>query len=763
MKDVISTPFGDFKVKQNGEPIEFHYTIKNYSSNKTSTLIRLYVIEVDMQKENITCGFDKPIFKQQIKEAHSTTLFVENEELMLGLCGINPSNQILFTTTNNEYGFTYNIENKITLLLCCIEKNKFKNAKKVIEKAFLNEIKLVKNIKEIPIKRKGHKTIITFGLFLLLSLFYIVFAFLLIEYKIVADETLKRIGFGLAGVMMVSYALSSMSSPKKVRKKEKTKTTFFISFVLLAIMLTAVDLTIYMLLCGTDRVGNEIILAIGLIIISFVILCWFVSEYKLDTTNKKKEQNIKENEPINKLIFKEKEEPKKPNPIFLNFSECFPKSLKEEWFSLTRKLGIEDLKVSEQNTTYQLAKETITVPYRIELEEVDENLLTSKEKQMLYCIYTRHYNGYIREKYIKKILETELQEWEFPYILKLSEEYVYEIVAIIYSFLKNKKNDAIKEFAKKNKGQLCKSYSKMTSYWNEFYRERTFKFHNYVGRKLFRECFGYSRKYEKKKFKCACCENNTIEGYLINYYNEPCPVCYWKNNSEQNHNTEIIGVNKMTLKEAQENYKKVGAIAAEYKNLVRKPLEKEKRKINSEQVLKLLKLQLIRKGFNRKKDIISFYEYQNQYFRIKYENELFVVEKAKVKQEKEWKKCFEMKYEISNQILVEKIIDGILKDCKPKQAKKKTKLTKTEKDKIVTEEINSWNPLGLKKDGNLEDEYSLEIKKITTKLSKLKTEKELTEHIENVFHKLFGENLFQNKKNEILKVSKTIWKRINTK
>ena len=53
MKNVISTPFGNFEVKQNGEPIEFSYTIKNYSSNKTSSLIRLYVIEVDIK--------DKPV------------------------------------------------------------------------------------------------------------------------------------------------------------------------------------------------------------------------------------------------------------------------------------------------------------------------------------------------------------------------------------------------------------------------------------------------------------------------------------------------------------------------------------------------------------------------------------------------------------------------------------------------------------------------------------------------------------------------------
>ncbi len=780
MKNVISTPFGNFEVKQNGEPIEFSYTIKNYSSNKTSSLIRLYVIEVDIKDKNITCGFDKPIFEYQTKEEHSTTLFVENEELMLGLCGITPSNQILSMTTNNEYGFTYNIENKITLMLCFIEKNKFKNAKKVIEKAFLNEIKLVKDIKKMPEKKKSHKASITIALFFLLSLLYIAFAFVLIEYKIVANETLKRIGFGLAGVMMISYALSSLSTPKKVVQKRKTKMTFLISFFLLTIALIAIDLTAYMLLCASGRIGNEMVLAIGLAIISLVVLCWFISEYKIDQSDKQKlaiiEEPKKTEEPekveepkkieapekmekTNKveeskkieekevvLEEKKEEKAKKINPIFFNLAFLFPKSLEEDWLSLAKKLHIENIRVSDKKTTYRLNQEIVDIPYRIKLEEVEDADLTQTEKLMLYCVYTRHFDGHIREKYVRKILDMELQDWEYPFFLKISEEYVYEILALIYNKLKGQNNTTIKEFAENNKELLCKGYSKMINYWNRFYRARTLNFHNYIGRKLFRDCFGYNRNYEVRKYKCACCGYNTTEGYLNDYYKEPCPVCYWRNNSLQNSNPDMAGVNKVRLKVAKENYKVYGAIMEDYKTFTRMPFEREKVKVNSDRILKLLKLQ-----------------YQKKYFRIYYQNKLFIIEKAETLDNAKnniWESCNEFSPDIETKKMVDQIVETLLALSKKKNSKK---LLKAEKNKIIEEEIYNWDPLNIIKNDTPAEEYQTEIKQITTKLSKLKTEKELKEHIEQVFQKRFEENKLEDSKKEIAKVSKTIWQRINPK
>ncbi|MCI9233117.1 MAG: hypothetical protein HFH08_00800 [Bacilli bacterium] len=756
MKNVISTPFGNFEVKQNNKPLEFNCIIKNYSSNKSPALIRLYVVEVETKgQDSLICGFEKPIFEKLSKDEHSTTLFVENDTLVLGLCSLNPNKQTYIMTTNDEYGFTYKTENKITLILCCIEKDKFKDAKKVIEKAIKSEIEATMNIK-IKKEKKQSKPIATIFLFGLLSLIYAIFAFLLMKYKIVSNETLKKIGIGILGVLLTSFALANLSGSKEQRKMKKTKTTFLISLLLLIMILISIGLTLYIILIRTGVVKNEMILGIGLMIISLVILCWFVSEYKIE--KKAYDEILKKKETKESINVGEKTKQIHPNLLYL--TNMFPKKLKNDCINLISKFQIENIKMSELTTTYQLTRETVTIPYRIEIIEQEVENLNETEKILLYCIYTRHYDGHIREKYIKKLLEIELYEWEFPFLLQLSQEYVYEIVEVIYNELKKGKNVKLKEFAKNNKELMCKGYSKMLEYWNRFYRNKCLNLHNYVGRKLFYECFGYSRKYEKKRYQCACCQNKTIIGYFIHYYNEPCPVCHWQNNIIQNNDPNKEGINQVTLKEAQENYQKFGAIKEEYVSLVREPTEKEKVKMNVEQIIKLIKMTLIKEGMTRNKK--GLYEYQKQYFKISYCENNILIEKAKNKTDIEkniWELVEKVKVEFDYKLLIEKIV-SIIKACEKKKSKK---LSKAEKDKIVEEEINRWNPLGLIKDEKANGEYQLEIKKVTTKLSKLKTEIELKEHIEQVFQQLFGENLFMNKKKEVEEVAKLVWERMNQK
>jgi len=90
-------------------------------------------------------------------------------------------------------------------------------------------------------------------------------------------------------------------------------------------------------------------------------------------------------------------------------------------------------------------------------------------------------------------------DWAIPYIVKVCDEYVAEILEMAYRILKEQDTERIKIFCLENVQSFCKSYARMTSYWNEFYRYRYRNFHQYIGRKLFRECFGYSRVLERRK------------------------------------------------------------------------------------------------------------------------------------------------------------------------------------------------------------------------------------------------------------------------
>ena len=154
---------------------------------------------------------------------------------------------------------------------------------------------------------------------------------------------------------------------------------------------------------------------------------------------------------------------------------------------------------SEKSTEYVLADSKITVPYRcylLEPSEIDISKLTEQQKQILFCLYTRSSDGYLREKYVRKLLSSTFEKWCVPYIVKLCDEYVVEILYVIYNSLSEKPNEEIKSFCLANKRTICKSFSRMISYWNEYYRADSFNFKEYVGRKLFSECLGYSSAFE---------------------------------------------------------------------------------------------------------------------------------------------------------------------------------------------------------------------------------------------------------------------------
>lgn len=187
------------------------------------------------------------------------------------------------------------------------------------------------------------------------------------------------------------------------------------------------------------------------------------------------------------------------------FYESFPKELNKELQDVLKIIPKEtynnvSIGYSENVIAYSSHDNIIKIPYRMYFVDVDATKvddLTDIQKEMLYCIYTRSSNGYIREKYLNKLLKLHFNDWVIPFIVKLCDEYVVEILEDIYNGLKDRDNNDIKNFCLENKAIINKSYSRMISYWNEYYRNKELHFHKYIGRKLFRECLGYDKTFEK--------------------------------------------------------------------------------------------------------------------------------------------------------------------------------------------------------------------------------------------------------------------------
>lgn len=107
------------------------------------------------------------------------------------------------------------------------------------------------------------------------------------------------------------------------------------------------------------------------------------------------------------------------------------------------------LKVSEDMKIFSIMNQLLenTFPEIIKKELEKNNI----QKEILYCIYTRSCNGYIREKYLKELLKLDFDYWAIPFIVKLSDEYIVEILEVIYDKLKIRNNDDIKRFGLENK------------------------------------------------------------------------------------------------------------------------------------------------------------------------------------------------------------------------------------------------------------------------------------------------------------------------
>jgi hypothetical protein len=78
-----------------------------------------------------------------------------------------------------------------------------------------------------------------------------------------------------------------------------------------------------------------------------------------------------------------------------------------------------------------------------------------------------------------------------------------------------------------------------------------------------------------KAFRCPCCRFKTLHG---RGRDEICPVCFWHDDGQDERDAEVVlgGPNRdLSLRQAQENFQKIGAFHESVLRYVRKPNEDE--------------------------------------------------------------------------------------------------------------------------------------------------------------------------------------------
>ena len=133
-----------------------------------------------------------------------------------------------------------------------------------------------------------------------------------------------------------------------------------------------------------------------------------------------------------------------------------------------------------------LNNELVEIPYRVYFEEPNEKNLTKTEFLILNCLFTRHSDGFIRQKSLERILPFD-EYWITPFVIKLLGEYVIEILFTIENNLNDKILDNFIHFSKENPEFLETTKRRIVSYWNCYYRTQFPNIENYVGFKILKK------------------------------------------------------------------------------------------------------------------------------------------------------------------------------------------------------------------------------------------------------------------------------------
>jgi len=183
------------------------------------------------------------------------------------------------------------------------------------------------------------------------------------------------------------------------------------------------------------------------------------------------------------------------------FENAFPRELEQDVLFVESRILVDgDIKVYAENTIWKLpSKVSVSIPDRVIFPDslIPEEEGFSPEQALIYhCIFSRSLDGHVREKHVREMLESS-ETWIAPYILRICENYVVQILQLVFDKLKNSDCTIYIECAQRNLWSFVQGHQRMRSYWDVYYRRVCPRYENFVGKHLYDECFGYTKSMEK--------------------------------------------------------------------------------------------------------------------------------------------------------------------------------------------------------------------------------------------------------------------------
>ncbi len=155
--------------------------------------------------------------------------------------------------------------------------------------------------------------------------------------------------------------------------------------------------------------------------------------------------------------------------------------------------------------------ERVVIPYRIYNPEVWPKVETepsSVEALISHCIYTRHHDGFVRQRHLAYLLQANT-EWVVPFVLQLLGEYVLEIVQQLQTELLVPAGSPFTTFSAQNPEFVRRTKSRIVSYWNCYYRRRFPSFAVYPGF-LVSQSLGWWNPHDVPRISKGCGSTTTF-------------------------------------------------------------------------------------------------------------------------------------------------------------------------------------------------------------------------------------------------------------
>ena len=178
-------------------------------------------------------------------------------------------------------------------------------------------------------------------------------------------------------------------------------------------------------------------------------------------------------------------------------TQAFPDFLNSDVLSLLQKVSLKSEHQISQTFEVIVDSEKLEIPYRIYFEEPNVKNLTETELLILNCLFTRHNDGFVRQKKLEQILLSD-EYWIAPFIMQLLGEYVCEILLTIEKDLSDTLLDNLIRFIEENPKFFETTKSRIVSYWNCYYRNRLLNEESYVGFRILTKLITFAKTKNRK-------------------------------------------------------------------------------------------------------------------------------------------------------------------------------------------------------------------------------------------------------------------------